>query len=85
MGSLISISVHIQHLHEVVDGVVWVAADLLHNLADPEDARKLFVCDEVDLVSEVLLQHLLQGLPCLRERYKSGLAIVVRVSAYLFK
>ena len=85
LRSLISISVHIQDLHEVVDGVVGVAANLLDNLAHAEDACELLVGDEVDLVSEVLLQHLLQGLSCLRERYKSWFAVVVWVSAYLFK
>lgn len=85
LGSLISISVHIQHLHEVVDGVVWVAADLLNNLTHSEDACKLLIRDEVDLISKVLFEHLLQGLSGLRERYKSGLAVVVRVGAYLFK
>lgn len=85
LRSLISISVHVQHLHEVVDSVVWVAANLLHNLAHAENARELLVGDEVDLVSEVLLQDLLQGLLCLRERYKSGFAVVVGVSANLLE
>ena len=71
LRSLISISVHVQHLHEVIDGVVGVAADLLNHLTDAEDACQLLISDEVDLVSEVLLQDLLQGLLSLRERYKS--------------
>lgn len=85
LRSLISISVHIQHLHEVVDSIVRVAANLLDNLAHAENACELLVGDEVDLVSEVLLQDLLQGLLGLGERYKSRLAIVVRVRAHLLE
>jgi hypothetical protein len=54
-----------------------MATDLLDYLTDPENASELLIGDEMDLVSKILLKHLLQRLPCLWECNESRLAVVI--------